>query len=250
MSDYRGFPQSGARSGAAMDLGLRSYMQRVYNYMAVGLGLTGAVAYGAFNMALIDASQPPVASNLNGFGQTLFHGPLMIVLMLATLGLVVTMSFAINRMSLATAQLVFWAYAALNGLTFSMLGLVYTGGSITRVFLITAATFAATSLYGYVTKKDLTGFGSFLFMGLIGLIIASVVNIFIGSTPMQLALSVLGILLFTGFTAYDTQAIKATYYEGDSQLTMGHKAIFGALRLYLDFINLFVSFLRIFGDRR
>ena len=245
MSDYRGFPQSSASSGAAMDLGLRSYMQRVYNYMTVGLGLTGAVAYGAYSAAVL-----PDGHTLTSFGQTLFHGPLMIVLMLATLGMVVTLSFAINRMSVATAQLVFWAYAALNGLTFSMLGLVYTGGSITRVFLITAATFAATSFYGYVTKKDLTGLGSFLFMGLIGLLIASVVNIFIGSTPMQLALSVIGILLFTGFTAYDTQAIKATYYDGDSQLTMGHKAIFGALRLYLDFINLFLSFLRIFGDRR
>jgi FtsH-binding integral membrane protein len=192
----------------------------------------------------------PDGRTLTAFGQTLFHGPIMIVLMLVTLGLVFTMSFAVNRMSLATAQMVFWAYAALNGLTFSTLGLVYTGGSITRVFLITAATFAVTSLYGYVTRRDLTAFGSFLFMGLIGLVLASLVNMFIGSTPLQLALSVIGVLLFTGLTAYDTQNIKAMYYEGDDALSMGRKAIFGALQLYLDFINLFLSLLRLMGDRR
>jgi FtsH-binding integral membrane protein len=130
------------------------------------------------------------------------------------------------------------------------LGLVYAHGSIGRVFLITAATFASASLYGYVTRRDLSSFGSFLFMGLIGLVIASLVNLFFASTAMQWALSVIGVLLFTGFTVYDTQAIKSTYYEGDDSLTMGHKAIFGALRLYLDFINLFLSFLRLFGDRR
>ncbi len=244
MSDFRGFPQAGQRAGTAMDGGLRVYMQRVYNYMAVGLGLTGAVAYGAFNMAVTPEG------TLTSFGDTLFHGPLMMVLMLITLGLVFTMSMAMHRMSVATAQMVFWAYAALNGLTFSTLGLVYAHGSIGRVFLITAATFASASLYGYVTRRDLSSFGSFLFMGLIGLVIASLVNLFFASTAMQWALSVIGVLLFTGFTVYDTQAIKSTYYEGDDSLTMGHKAIFGALRLYLDFINLFLSFLRLFGDRR
>ena len=245
MSDFRGYPQASPHAGTAMDLGLRAYMQRVYNYMAVGLGLTGIVAYAAYSAAVL-----PDGRTLTPFGQTLFHGPVMIVLMLLTLGLVFTMSLAMQRMSVATAQMVFWGYAALNGLTFSALGLAYTGASIGRVFMITAATFGSASLYGYVTKRDLSSFGSFLFMGLIGLIIASLVNIFLVSTAMQWALSVIGVLLFTGFTVYDTQVIKSTYYEGDDSLTMGHKAIFGALRLYLDFINLFLSFLRIFGDRR
>jgi FtsH-binding integral membrane protein len=243
MSDYRGFQQAGARTGVAIDQGLRAYMLKVYNYMAVGLGLTGVVAYGTYNAAVSNGQ-------LTQFGQTLYQGPLMLVLMMGTLGLVVAMSFALHRMSAATAQLVFWAYAALNGVTFSTIGLRYAHSSITHVFLITAATFAAMSLYGYTTRRDLSGMASFLFMGLIGLVIASLINIFFMSSAMQWALSVIGVLVFTGFTAYDTQSIKETYYEGSDQLTMTHSAIRGALRLYLDFINLFVSFLQIFGDRR
>ncbi len=241
MSDFRNFPQSA--SGLAVDQGLRAYMLRVYNYMAGGLALTAGVAYATYSAAV------GAGGELTSFGATLYHGPLMLVLMLVTVGLVFAMSFALERMSVATAQLLFWAYAALNGVTFSAIGLSYAHTSITHVFLITAATFGAVSLYGYTTKRDLTGLGSFLFMGLIGLLIASVVGLFFHSTPFQMALSVVGVLLFTGFTAYDTQAIKAMYYAGGSGL-MEHAAIRGALRLYLDFINLFLSFLRLFGDRR
>ena len=241
MSEFRNFPQSA--SGVAVDQGLRAYMLRVYNYMAGGLALTAGVAYATYTTAVGTDGQ------LTSFGTTLYHGPLMLVLMLVTVGMVFAMSFALERMSVATAQLLFWAYAALNGVTFSAIGLSYAHSSIFHVFLITAATFGAMSLYGYTTRRDLTGWGSFLFMGLIGLLIASIVGIFIHSTALQLALSVIGVLLFTGFTAYDTQAIKAMYYAGGTGL-MEHAAIRGALRLYLDFINLFLSFLRLFGDRR
>jgi len=243
MSDYRNFPQSTSGATVGIDQGLRAYMLRVYNYMTFGLALTAGVAYATYSAAVGADGQ------LTSFGTTLFHGPLMLVLMLVTVGLVFAMSFALERMSVATAQLVFWAYAALNGVTFSSLGLSYAHSSITHVFLITAATFGAMSLYGYTTKRDLTGLGSFLFMGLIGLLIASIAGIFFQSSAFQMALAVVGVLLFTGFTAYDTQAIKAMYYAGGSGL-MEHAAIRGALRLYLDFINLFLSFLRLFGDRR
>jgi len=245
MSDYRGFPQAGT-SSATLDVGLRAYMQKVYNYMAGGLALTGASAIGTYNMAV--ASEQPLA--LTAFGNTLFHGPLMWLLVLAPLGLVMFLSFGIQRMSVGTAQLSFWAYAALVGMSFATLGLVYTHGSIARVFLITAAAFASLSLYGYTTKRDLTGMGAFLFMGLIGLVIASLVNLFFMSSAMSFALSVIGVLVFTGLTAYDTQRIKNMYYAGDDGATVGRKAIMGALTLYLDFINMFMSLLRLFGDRR
>ena len=245
MSDYRGFPQAGARS-ASVDVGLRAYMQKVYNYMAGGLALTGASAIATYNMAV--ASEQPLA--LTAFGNTLFHGPVMWLLVLAPLGLVMFLSFGIQRMSVGTAQLSFWAYAALVGVSFATLGLVYTHGSIARVFLITAAAFASLSLYGYTTKRDLIGMGAFLFMGLIGLVIASLVNLFFMSSAMSFALSVIGVLVFTGLTAYDTQRIKNMYYAGDDGATVGRKAIMGALTLYLDFINMFMSLLRLFGDRR
>ena len=243
MSDYRGFPQTGARS-TAVDQGLRAYMQKVYNYMAGGLALTGASAIGTYNMAVTPEGA------LTPLGMTLFHGPVMWLLVLAPLGLVMFLSFGIQRMSVGTAQLSFWAYAALVGMSFATLGLVYTHGSIARVFLITAAAFGSLSLYGYTTKRDLTGFGAFLFMGLIGLIIASVVNIFLVSSAVSFALSVVGVLIFTGLTAYDTQRIKNMYYASDDGVTMGRKAIMGALTLYLDFINMFLMLLRLFGDRR
>jgi FtsH-binding integral membrane protein len=243
MSDFRGYPQAGARS-TGIDQGLRAYMQKVYSYMAGGLALTGAAAVATFNMAVTSEG------SLTTFGNTLFHGPLMWVLIIASLGIVMFLSFGIQRMSVATAQLSFWAYAALMGMSFASLGLVYTHGSIARVFFITAATFASTSLYGYTTKRDMTGFGSFLFMGLIGLIIASVVNIFLQSSAMNFALSVIGVLLFTGLTAWDTQQIKTIYYSTSGEASLGKSAIMGALRLYLDFINLFLSLLRLFGDRR
>jgi uncharacterized protein len=244
MADLRNFQQSGARSGVAVDQGLRAYMLKVYNYMAGGLALTGLTAIGTYSMA-VDAS-----GAVTPFGQAVFGGPIMWITMLATFGLVFFMSFRLHTLSPAAAQATFWIYAALMGVTFSSLGLVYTHGSIARVFLITAAAFGSLSLYGYTTKRDLTGMGSFLFMGLMGLIIASLVNLFFHSSAMNFAISIIGVLVFTGFTAYDSQKIKEMYFEGDSVQAMTAKAINGALRLYLDFINLFLSLLRIFGSSR
>ncbi len=218
-----------------IDVGLRQYMLRVYNYMTAGLALTGVVAY-------LTASSPTVM-------QAVFGTPLMWVAVFAPVALVFFMSFRIHKMSFATAQTVFWIYAALNGVAFASIFLAYTGTSIARVFFITAGTFAAVSLYGYTTKRDLTGFGSFLFMGLIGIVIASIVNLFLASSALAFAVSVIGVLVFTGLTAYDTQKIKEWYAAGDDAESMGKKAIFGALNLYLDFINLFLMLLRLFGNR-
>jgi FtsH-binding integral membrane protein len=220
---------------AEIDVGLRQFMLRVYNYMAGGMALTGAVAYFA------------VAS---GFYQQIAGSLLFWVVLLAPLGLVMLLSFRIQTMSLGSAQLTFWAYAALMGLSIAGIFLIYTGASIARVFFITAATFAAMSLYGYTTRTDLSRFGSFLFMGLIGVIIASLVNMFILSSALQFALSVAGVVVFVGLTAWDTQQIKEMYFEGDGTMVAGKKAILGALRLYLDFINLFMLLLQLMGNRR
>ncbi len=242
MSELRNFPQTGARTDAAIDQGLRAYMLKVYNYMAAGLALTGIAAIGTYNLAV-------GADGLTAFGQALFTTPLRWVLVLAPFALVMFLSFRLHKMSVATAQAVFWVYAALMGVSFASLGMVYTHSSIAQVFLITAVTFGALSLYGYTTKRDLTGMGSFMFMGLIGIIIASIVNIFLASSALGFALSILGVLVFTGLTAYDSQKIKEMYFEGDGAQVMGQKAISGALTLYLDFINLFLSLLRLFGNR-
>ena len=169
---------------------------------------------------------------------------------LAPLGIVFYMSFGINKMSASKAQTVFWIFAALMGASLSSIFIVYTMPSIARVFFITSATFGAMSLYGYTTKKDLTGWGSFLMMGLIGIIIASIVNIFLKSSAMHFIISIFGVLVFVGLTAYDTQKIKHMYYASDSGEVMGKKAVMGALTLYLDFINLFIMLLRLFGQRR
>ena len=225
---------------AEIDAGLRQHMLGVYNYMASGLLLTGIVAYVVANWAM---ANPSVA-------MTLYGSPLKWVIMLAPVGLVFFLAARIHAMSAFAAQTTYWVYAALMGLSLSSIFLVYTGASIARVFFITAGTFGAMSLYGYTTKKDLSGWGSFLFMGVIGILIASVVNIFVGSTMVQFVVSVLGVLIFTGLTAYDTQAIKEEYVESDDRETAGKKSIFGALRLYLDFINIFVSLMSLFGDRR
>ncbi len=224
--------QTAAR--ADIDEGLRAYMLRVYNYMAVGLAITGVVAYFAAASGLYIA-----------IAQT----PLIWVVMLAPLGMVFLLSARVHKMSTSGAQIAFWVFSALMGLSLSYIFLAYTGTSITRVFLVTAASFGALSLYGYTTSKDLSGWGSFLFMGLIGIILASIVNIFLASSAMQFAISVIGVLVFAGLTAYDTQQIKEMYFEGDSQLVAGRKAIMGALRLYLDFINLFIMLLSLFGNR-
>jgi uncharacterized protein len=234
----------GAASDVAIDQGLRAYMLRVYNYMLMGLALTGLTAW-------FTASTP-------AFAQLFFHqvaggyslSGLGWIVLLAPLALVFFISFRIQQMSFAAAQTTFWVYAGLMGIGLTPILLLYTGASVAQVFFVTAATFGAMSLWGYTTKRDLSAFGSFLFMGLIGIIIASVVNMFLQSGMMQWIISVIGVLIFTGLTAYDTQSIKETYFVGDDGSVAGKKAIMGALRLYLDFINLFLMLLRLMGDRR
>jgi uncharacterized protein len=240
--------RTGYRSDqVAIDAGLRAYMIRVYNYMTAGVALTGLVAWFTYSAAVVDTG---AGLQLTQFGHAIFASPLMWLFVLAPLGLVMLLSFGINRLSAGTALTVFFIYAALLGLSLASIFLVYTHASITRVFFISAATFGATSLYGYTTQRDLTNVGSFMFMGLIGLIIASVVNIFLHSTGLDWAISVIGVTVFVGLTAYDTQRIKEMYDVNDDGSISGRKAVMGALRLYLDFINLFLMLLRIFGNRR
>jgi FtsH-binding integral membrane protein len=228
-------PAVGAR--VDIDVGLRDYMLRIYNYMASGLALTGIVAYVAA---------------YSGFYAAIARTPLVYLLMLAPLGFVLVLSYGINRMQTSTAQALFWLFSAVMGLSMSMIFLMFTGASIARVFFITAGTFAAMSFYGYTTRRDLTQFGAFLIMGLIGIIIASVVNIFLASSALQFAISVIGVVVFVGLTAWDTQRIKEMYFEidhSDGQMA-GKTAIMGALSLYLDFINLFMMLLQLLGARR
>ena len=232
-----------------IDEGLRSYMLKVYNYMSSGIFLTGIVSLLLFKLSVVMTSDGSI-SGLTSIGNALYNSSLMWVVMLAPLGVVFYMSFGIRKMSAAKAQMTFWIFAALMGASLSSIFLVYTGASITRVFFITAGTFGAMSIYGYTTKRDLTKLGSFLMMGLIGIIIASIVNIFMKSTMMYFVISILGVLIFVGLTAYDTQKIKNMYLVSDSSEVMGKKAVMGALTLYLDFINLFIMLLRLFGQRR
>lgn len=228
-------PSPGYARVEAADAGLRSYMRTVYNYMAGALALTGAVAYLAA---------------VSGIYMAIARTPLIWVVVLAPLALVFFLSFRIQRMSLAAAQASFWSYAALLGLSLAGIFFVYTGQSIAQVFFITGGTFAAMSVYGYTTRTDLTRFGSFLLMGLVGIILASLVNLFLHSSAVQFAVSVMGVFIFVGLTAYDTQKIKSFYSAGDSAEWAGKKALMGALNLYLDFINLFLMLLRLFGNRR
>jgi len=222
-------------AAAEIDVGLRDYMLRIYNYMASGLALTGIVAYVFAQSGLYIA---------------IARTPLIWLVMLAPLGLVMWLSYGINRMQASTAQAIFWVYAALMGVSLASVFLVFTGESVARVFFITAGTFGAMSLYGYTTQRDLSQWGSFLFMGLIGIIIAMVVNIFLVSSALQFAISVIGVIVFTGLTAYDTQQIKDMYFEYDDGEIAGKKAVMGALRLYLDFINLFMMLMQLLGTRR
>jgi len=238
-----------AADRAVIDEGLRQYMLRVYNYMASGLALTGIVAYITANASVVMNEAGQIIA-LTSLGATLFQSGLRWVVMLAPLGFVLFLSFGLHRMNFSTAQTVFWMFAAVMGISMATIFIEFTGASVARVFFITAGTFAGMSLYGYTTKKDLSGWGSFLFMGLIGIIIASVVNMFIASSALHFAISVIGVLVFVGLTAYDTQQIKLMYAEADDSETMGKKAIMGALRLYLDFINLFIMLLHLFGQRR
>jgi len=218
-----------------IDVGLRNYMLRVYNYMAGGLALTGLVAYFAA---------------ASGIYVSIAHTPLIWIVIFAPLAMVLFLSFRIGKMSLGAAQATFWVYAALVGLSLGFIFLVYTGASIAETFFIAAAMFLAMSLYGYTTKRDLTQFAAFLFMGLIGIIVASLVNIFLASSMLQFVISAVGVLVFVGLTAYDTQNIKEMYWEGDTAVIAGKKSVMGALRLYLDFLNLFLMLLQFMGVRR
>ena len=241
--------KAATQTTVVMDEGLRAYMLKVYNYMATGVLLTGIVALISFNISVVTDASGAIVS-FTEFGNTLFFSGFKWLVMLAPLGIVFYMSFGINKMSSSKAQTVFWIFAALMGLSLSWILLVYTGKSVARVFFITSATFGAMSLYGYTTKRDLTKLGSFLMMGLIGIIIASLINIFMKSSMMYFVISILGVLIFVGLTAYDTQKIKNMYVESDSGELIGKKAVMGALTLYLDFINLFIMLLRLFGQRR
>ena len=241
--------EAAQQSTAVTDEGLRAYMLKVYNYMATGILMTGIIALITFKMSVVTDSSGSIVG-LTQVGNAIYMSGLKWLVMLAPLGIVFYMSFGINKMSAAKAQSVFWIFAALMGLSLSWILLVYTGVSVARVFFITSATFGAMSIYGYTTKRDLTKLGSFLMMGLIGIIIASLVNIFLKSSMMHFVISILGVLIFVGLTAYDTQKIKNMYVASDSGELMGKKAVMGALTLYLDFINLFIMLLRLFGQRR
>ena len=236
MGPERGYLNTARTDVGQIDVGLRRYMLSVYNYMAGGLAVSGLIAY-------LVASSPTVLRAVWGSG-------LMWVVVLAPVALVFFFSFRIQKMSFGAAQLTYWAYAALNGVALSFIFLRYTDDSIARVFFITAATFAAMSLYGYTTRRDLSAFGSFLMMGVIGIIVAMLVNIFLQSSALTFAISVIGVLVFVGLTAYDTQQIKEIYLESDDSETMGKKALMGALSLYLDFINLFMMLMQLLGQRR
>ena len=236
LGDRRYMSQTQARTDAGqIDEGLRSYMLGVYNYMTVAMGITGLVAY-------LTAQSPALLSVIYGT-------PLQWVVMLAPLGFVFFLSARIHKMSAGTAQFTFWLFAAVMGLSLAYIFIAYTGASVARMFFITAGAFAGLSLFGYTTKKDLSGLGTFLFMGLIGVIIAMVVNIFLASPALYFVISVVGVLVFAGLTAYDTQQIKNMYHAADSGEVATRKSIMGALRLYLDFLNMFLFLLQLFGSR-
>jgi FtsH-binding integral membrane protein len=227
---------------AARDVGLRSYMLSVYNYMASGVLLTGIIAMLFANSSLINLIVNPATGQAT---------PLFWLVLFAPLGLVFALSFGINRMSARTAQMLFWAYAALIGVQFSSLFLVYTGVSIAQTFFAVAASFLGLSLFGYTTKRDLSGMGSFLIMGVVGIFVALLINMFLRSPALNLAISAIGVLVFAGLVAYDTQKIKSLYYvvAGNGE-AMAKTAVIGALNLYIDFINMFLFLLRFMGDRR
>ena len=228
-----------ASSLSSTDEGLRKFMLKVYSYMSVGLGITGVVAW-LFANAFV-AQNPVVVS--------LMQPPMAYLVMLAPLGIILWMSFGINRMSARTSQNLFWVLAACYGISLASIFLVYTGATIARVFFIAASMFLAMSIWGYTTKRSLAKMGSFLMMGLIGLIIASIVNIFLGSSALQFAMSIIGVIIFAGLTAYDTQVIKEIYVENENSEDASKKAVMGALKLYLDLLLLFQYLLMLFGNR-
>jgi FtsH-binding integral membrane protein len=244
-----------AAEAGALDAGLRAYMLRVYNYMLVGLVLTGLTAYGVYSTATTVDPAAAAATLKNGvmltsFGVTLYTTPLQWLFMLAPLGAVIYINMRLQRMSVAGAQSAFWIFAGLMGVSFSTIFVIYAAASIAQVFFITAAAFGGLSLYGYTTKTSLSGIGSFLIMGVWGLIIAMIVNMFMQSPMMMWVMSVAGVGIFAGLTAYDTQRIKEMYSANDDGTLAGKKSIMGALALYLDFINMFQFLLFLMGGRR
>ncbi len=247
---------AGRADAAAVDAGLRAYMLKIYNYMAIGLAITGLAALGVYMAAVTPDASAGVAkignAYLTSFGYAMFVSPLKWLFMLAPLVMVFVISFGIQRLKPATAQMLFWAFSALMGISLSSIFLIYTHSSIVRVFFITAASFGALSLYGYTTKRDMSAMGSFLMMGLFGIIIASLVNIFVASSAFQFVISVVGVLVFAGLTAWDTQRLKNDYiygYAGAGGDVAERAAITGALSLYLNFINLFTLLLQLLGQR-
>jgi FtsH-binding integral membrane protein len=228
----RGYAQT---QSAEIDAGLRTHMQKVYGYMAGGLAITGAISYFVGNNEVLL--------------QAIYGTPLAWVVMFAPLVFAFIFGMRIHAMSSASAQILFWVFAGVMGLSLSYIFAVYTDASIVRTFFISAGTFLAMSLYGYTTKRDLSGMGSFLIMGVFGLILASIVNLFLGSSALEFAISVIGVLLFTGLAAYDTQKVKEFYWEADGHEVATKKSILGAFVLYLDFINLFLFMLRFLGNR-
>jgi FtsH-binding integral membrane protein len=247
--NYAATPRFRTDRAVAVDAGLRAHMIQVYNYMAGGVALTGVVAWLTYQAA-VTTSAATGRLVLTPFGHALYATPLMWIVFLAPIALVFYMSYRINQLSVSAARTVFLVYAALLGVSLSSIFLVYTGVSITRVFFISAAAFGGLSLWGYTTRRDLSPVASFLIMGLWGMVIAGVVNIFLGSTQLQWLISVVGVIVFSGLTAWDTQSIKEMYDPMDDGTIAGRKSVMGALRLYLDFINLFLSLLYLFGDRR
>ncbi len=239
----------GVAQTGAIDQGLRAYMIGVYNYMTLGLGVTGLVAYLAFMLADVQFAGGHAVS-ASAFGQAIYFSPLRWIIVLSPLAIVFYISARINSMSVASARTAFLVFAGLIGLSMSSLLVVYTQASIGRVFFETAAAFGALSLYGYTTRRDLSAMGSFMVMGLFGLIIASVVNLFLQSSGLQWALSIVCIGVFAGLTAWDTQSIKEGYFAGDGYEMSQKKSIHGALRLYLDFINMFQAILQLTGSSR
>ena len=242
---YRTAQGVGTRSHAAVDEGLRAYMNKVYGLMAVGMGVTAVAAFGISTAAVTADGQ------LTGLGAAIYTSPLKWVIMFAPLLMVFAFGAALNRLSVGAATGLFYAFAALMGVSISSIFLVYTPFSIVQTFLVTAIAFAGLSLWGYTTKKDISGWGSFLIMGVIGLIVASVINIFLQSPAMMYAISMIGVLIFAALTAYDTQNIKNTYLQmaGSDADFIGKSAIMGALQLYLDFLNLFMFLLQFMGNR-
>ena len=250
--DYRSYPAAGGvgASAAVLDAGLRAYMLRVYNWMASGLLLTGLVAYGIANTpALLNAFYP---LQMTERGMMHMPGALAYVSMFAPLAFVMVLSFGVNKLSTTAAQALYWAFCVAMGASLTNIFMIYTGSSITRVFFVTSGTFAAMSLYGYTTRSDLTKMGSFLMMGLMGIILASVVNIFVGSTAMQFAISVIGVLVFVGLTAYDTQRIKSDFVQFASAYgpdQAAKRSVYDSLQLLLNFINLFMLLMQLMGNR-